>query len=105
MSIAPDEDGPNEDSDRQKQAMQTQLRKDVASWSAARSDETTRHTDEFRVPTPPPAPRRAAARAKATPPAAPEVKPVAQAKKPFSMSYDGVTTAEHIAYRISRGAR
>ena len=36
----------------------------------------------------------------------PAAKPdVAGAKKPFSMSYGGVSTAEHIAYRISRGAR
>lgn len=30
---------------------------------------------------------------------------VAIVKKPFSMSYDGTTTAEHVQYMIDRGAR
>ena len=104
MSNAPADDHPNRDADREAQSMHAQLRKDVASWSASRSDETTRSAEEFRVPVTAPAARRAS-RAKPAQPVAPEVAPVAAPKKPFSMSYDGVTTRQHIAYRISRGAR
>lgn len=105
MSSAPADNDPDRAIDRQKQSMHEQLRKDVASWSAGRSDEAARSAEEFRVPTPSPAARRAS-RAKSAPAdATPETKSVAAAKKPFSMSYDGVTTREHIAYRISRGAR
>jgi hypothetical protein len=32
-------------------------------------------------------------------------KPVTAVKKPFGMSYDGVTTAEHITDMINRGRR
>jgi hypothetical protein len=105
MSSAPGSDDPDRDADQQKQAMHAQLRKDVASWSAARSDETTRGAEEFRVPVAQPAARRATRAKPAAQPVVADVKPVAVTKKPFSMSYDGVTTREHIAYRISRGAR
>jgi len=90
----------DKDPDRSGKSMHEQLRKEAASWSSSRSDAAVRSADELRVPAIPPAVRRSG-KAKA----APEEKPVAVAKKPFSMSYDGVTTREHIAYRISRGAR
>jgi hypothetical protein len=38
-------------------------------------------------------------------PAAPEAAPLHVRNKPFSMSYGGVTNAEHIAIMIARGAR
>jgi hypothetical protein len=104
MSHTPADEVPDRDTDRQKQAMHDQLRKDVASWSATRSDEATRSVEEFRVTATPPTTRRAS-RAKSAPSAAPAVQPAAVVKKPFSMFYDGVTTKEHIAYRIARGAR
>ncbi|HEX3399289.1 MAG TPA: hypothetical protein VHT74_03070 [Acetobacteraceae bacterium] len=44
-------------------------------------------------------------RAKRAKPAAAEAKPAGTVKKPFSMSYDGVTEADYITYMISRGAR
>jgi hypothetical protein len=34
-----------------------------------------------------------------------KVAEVSGAKKPFSMSYDGVTQADYITYMITRGAR
>ena len=104
MSHTPADEVPDRDTDRQKQAMHDQLRADVASWSATRSNEATRSVEEFRVTATPPATRRAS-RAKSAASAAPEAKTVAAVKKPFSMFYDGVTTKEHIAYRIARGAR
>ena len=100
MSGAPADKG----SDRNPDSMHEQLRKEAASWSSGRSDETARSAEEFRVPATVPAVRRVS-KAKAVPSAVPEAKPAVAAKKPFSMSYDGVTTREHIAYRISRGAR
>jgi hypothetical protein len=87
------------------ESMHDQLRKDVRSWSAARTEESSRAAEEFRVPIAQPAKPTTSVRTKPAAPATAEVKPTAKTKRPFSMSYDGVTTAEHIAYRISRGAR
>ena len=83
--------------------MKQQLREDVASWSAARSEGSLRQTEEFSVPVAKPSPSQPVRRAKA--PAAPAIKPAAGTKKPFSMSYDGTTTADHITHMIARGAR
>jgi hypothetical protein len=92
--------------DRQAVAMKDQLRKDVASWSAARSGASARQADEFNVPVVPvvrqlsPQPAKRVRRAK---PILAEAKPVL--KKPFSMAYDGVTQADYITYMIARGTR
>ena len=109
MSNAPTNETvhPDDVPDRQADAMKDQLRRDVASWSAAKSGASVRQTEEFSVPvvqvarqtSPPPAKRVRRAR-----PATPEVKPSAE-KKPFSMSYDGVTQADYITYMIARGTR
>ncbi len=100
MSGAPADKTP----DRNPESMHEQLRKEAASWSAGRSDQASRSAEEFRVPATSPVARRAS-KAKSPQSVTPEAKPADAAKKPFSMSYDGVTTREHIAYRISRGAR
>ena len=48
----------------------------------------------------------AAKKAKRTKPAAASaVQPAGTPKKPFAMSFDGVTDAQHISYMIARGAR
>jgi hypothetical protein len=71
--------------------------------SATRGEEGSGPSQQVSPPATQPPASRVAARPKPAQPAVPEAKPAA--KKPFSMSYDGVTTREHIAYRISRGAR
>jgi hypothetical protein len=104
---ASETDRPDDEPDRQADAMKDQLRKDVASWSAARSGASTRQADEFNVPVvqavrqPSLQPAKRVRRAK---PIAPEAKPLAL-KKPFSMSYDGVTQEDYITYMIARGTR
>jgi hypothetical protein len=88
--------------DRQADAMKDQLRKDVASWSAARSGE---NSDAIARTTPPAAkpPAVRATRQKAKP--VEPVSPVLTEKKPFRMSYDGTTDRDYIAQRIKLGAR
>ncbi len=85
-------------------AMKDQLRGDVASWMAARSEAAGQGAVERTVPVvrPPvskPARVRQAKRAAAATDSG-EVK-----KKPFGMSYDGMSQADYISYMISRGAR
>jgi hypothetical protein len=96
-----DDEGAQE-ADRQADAMKAQLRKDVDSWSKARGEPSTALIAEAdtSVARKPPAskPKKAA-----TPKAAPTE--VAISKKPFSMSYGGVTAAEYIQYMIDRGLR
>jgi hypothetical protein len=109
MSIAPtpteEADHPDDEPDRQADAMKDQLRKDVASWSAARSGTSARESAELSVPVvrqPAPQPAKRVRRARAVPP---EAKSDSVQKKPFSMSYDGVTQADYITYMIARGTR
>jgi hypothetical protein len=108
MSPAPDNDEsiPDEEADRRADAMKDQLRKDVASWSAARSEGSVRQAEEFSVPLAKPSPPQPATRANRPKPVSRDAsKPGSGPKKPFSMSYDGVTEAEYITYMIARGAR
>ena len=107
MSIAStnDPDPPDGEAERQADAMKDQLRKDVASWSAERSGALARQVAELGSPVAnQPAPRRAK-RAKRERLASPEVKSTSATKKPFGMSYDGVTEADYVSYMIARGAR
>jgi hypothetical protein len=107
MSTPPDNDTtqPHSNADSQADAMKDQLRKDVASWSATRSGESARQAIEFSVPaviqpSPPPVKR-----VRRPVPVPSGVKPDFARKKPFGMSYDGVTAADNITYMIARGAR
>jgi hypothetical protein len=113
MNNAPANDETDEDREAGKQAdaMKVQLRKDVASWSAARSATYSRDTADASVPVPPvpvppePPAAKPATRAKRMKPAAIDAaKPADTARKPFRMSYDGVTEADYISYIIERGA-
>lgn len=97
---------PDGEADRQADAMKDQLRKDVASWSAARSGESPGLATRATAPVAKQASSPAAARAtrqKAKP--AEAVKSVSAEKKPFKMSYDGTTDRDYIAQRIKLGAR
>jgi hypothetical protein len=108
MSLAPADDGadPDQDNGKQADAMKDRLRKDVASWSAARSATYSREAADASVPVPAqPAAPQPATRAKRRKPAGPDTaKPADAVKKPFRMSYDGVTEADYISYIIERGA-
>ena len=107
MSTAPySQDGDLEQgADRQADAMKAQLRKDVASWSKARNE-----TPEQLIVAPSAQPARSpsllsAAKPKKSKRAASAVQTAPLSAKPFSMSYDGGTTADYIQYMIDRGAR
>jgi hypothetical protein len=107
MNMTPfnDQAEPDHEIDGKAKAMKDQLRKDVASWSAARPEESARQTADFSVPAPKQPSLQPAPKTKRSKPAAPDLKPAPARNKPFSMSYGGVTNAEHIANMIARGAR
>jgi hypothetical protein len=100
-------DHPDHEPDRQADAMKDQLRKDVALWSAARSGASVHKANEFNVPgaqvvrQPSQGPAKRVRRAK---PILREAKP-STLRKPFGMSYDGVTQTDYIAYMLARGTR
>jgi len=107
MTTAPySQDGDLEPgSDRLADAMKAQLRKDVASWSKARSE-----TPELLIVEPSAQPARqpsllSAAKPRKLKRAASAVQTVPVSTKPFRMSYDGGSTADYIQYMIDRGAR
>lgn len=100
MSVVPTQEPTGADDNDNDNAMKAALQSDAAAWSAARNETTAVAVAEFSVPvtkrpTPARKPRTAVAAAK----------PVVVVKKPFSMAYDGVSTAEHIQYMIDHGAR
>jgi hypothetical protein len=109
MSQAPtrETDHPDNEPDWQADAMKDHLRKDIALWSAARSGASVRKADEFSVPVAQvvrqPS-QRPAKRVRRANPILPEAKP-STLRKPFSMSYDGATQIDYIAYMLARGTR
>ena len=107
MSTTPANDQDNQDREaaNEQKAMNDQLRKDVASWSAARPEDAARQAADFNAPAPKQAAPQPAAKAKRSKAVVPEAKAAPARNKPFSMSYGGVTNAEHIANMIARGAR
>ncbi|MGA3400063.1 MAG: hypothetical protein ABSC95_12660 [Acetobacteraceae bacterium] len=106
MAHGNNETDPDGEAGKQADAMKDRLRKDVASWSAARSATHSREAADSSLPPPPPSPAaQPTARAKRAKPVAPTAgKPAVVARKPFRMSYDGVTEADYISYIIERGA-
>jgi hypothetical protein len=88
---------PASESDRRDDAMNDQLRRDVASWSAARTGDKF---DEMAKQIPP-ASRVAKTRTRRVV----EPAPVPVEKKPFKMSYDGMTDRDFMAHRLKLGAR
>jgi len=95
------ENGPSHDS----QAMTDRLRGDVASWKAARSESAMRPSAELAVPVARPPAQKQESRAKQAKSAPAPSRSDDAKKKPFGMSYDGMSQADYISYRISRGAR
>jgi len=84
-------------------AMNDQLRGDVTSWRAARSEAVAVASAELAGPAARvPMPKSVARRKHAKPVGA---QPATDKKKPFGMSYDGMSQADYISYMISRGAR
>lgn len=106
MSIEPanEPDQPEIDPDGRSDAMKDQLRSDVTSWMTARSEAAVRPSTEPRAPVATPPTPKAASRAKQAKAAAASQSAVVK-KKPFGMSYDGMSQADYITYMISRGAR
>ncbi len=108
MNMPPDENQTNADQEtgKQAEAMKDRLRKDVASWSAARSATYSRDAAETTLAVPAqPAEAPPAARPKRRKAVTPEAgKPADAPGKPFRMSYDGVSEADYISYIIQRGA-
>lgn len=113
MGMPPDSN-PNSDPDAnsddvereiaaQANAMKDQLRKDVASWSKARHDDTGGIPAGPAAPAVKPVSTKPTAR---TPRAAPAAaKPAVASGKPFRMSYSGSSTADYIKYMRDRGAK
>jgi hypothetical protein len=97
---------PERQADKEADEMKDQLRKEVAVWNAERNDSSARQVAESGMTAAArtaPQPAKKAKRAK--PAVASVVQPTGTAKKPFAMSFDGVTDAQHISYMIARGAR
>ena len=83
-------------------AMKAQLRKDVASWAAARAGAAGETPDMATRAAPKPQPARVA-KQKPTPPPVTVTAPTEG--KPFRMSYDGTSVRDYIAHRVKLGAR
>ena len=107
MSTVPEgqDNQPNRDADARADAMKAQLRKDVESWSRARNEASPRDAVEPSAPAVRPASPKPATRARTPKRAPPAAVPAGAKSKPFSMSYDGSTSAEYIQYMIDRGAK
>jgi hypothetical protein len=108
MSTLPPDQPDNSDADDNSRsgAMNDQLRSDVASWRAARSESTAREPADFNVVPPVSATApRPTVRAKRAKLASATAQSEPDKKKPFGMSYDGMSQADYISYMISRGAR
>jgi hypothetical protein len=89
--------------DSRSEAMKDQLRNDVSSWKAARTEEMNRGV-AVSAPVAKPTAHKPVARTRTAKPAV-AITPVEAKKKPFGMSYDGMSQADYITYMISRGAR
>jgi hypothetical protein len=99
------DDSAEREAEKQSDAMKTQLRKDVASWSEARGETSLRPADMAITSVAKPAPPQPVVRTKKAKPAQPAIAPTQARTKPFSMSYDGGSMADYIQYMIDRGAR
>jgi hypothetical protein len=107
MSTVPEgqDDQPEHDADARADAMKAQLRKDVESWSRARNETSPRDAVGASAPVVRPASPKPPPRARTPKRVAPASVPAGTKSKPYSMSYDGGTTAEYIQYMIDRGAK
>ncbi len=84
-------------------AMNDRLRKEVSSWREGRSDGTSRQATELSVAvTKHIVPPTNAKMKRAKPVAEPEKPAVPEAKKPFGMSYDGMSRGDYVKYMAAR---
>ncbi len=100
-------DDTGDDISREAGRFADKLQKDVRIWSANEDQAADRHEDAAQALAAKQikaAADGAKKRAAAKPKVAAE-KPVARKPGPFSMSYDGQTTAQHLAARRALGAR
>ena len=107
MSIGSDigEDGEDHETDGQAVIMEDKLRKDVTHWSGERKEQLNEKATEAKqsvVKRPSPQP---AGGSKGPIASRRADQPATARSKPFSMSYDGMTEAQYIQYRLDRGAR
>jgi hypothetical protein len=91
------------EADAQADAIKERLLKDVESWSKDRSERSGRG-DDSGVRSRASSASAPAARTRKSSVAAPAAK-AGQPKKPFSMSYGGVTTTEYIRQNLVRRSR
>jgi hypothetical protein len=102
-----DGDEGQREADRQTDAMKAQLRKDVDSWSKARNETSTALVAEAAAPVAkkPPASSTPTTKAKKTASPKPGASETGVSKRPFSMSYGGLSAADYIQYMLDRGLR
>jgi hypothetical protein len=106
MATAPqgEDDHGQREADAQADAMKERLLKDVESWSKARS-ERSGQADGSGMRLGARSPSAPVARTRKSSVDAPTVKAGNPAKKPFSMSYGGVTTTEYVRQNLVRRER
>jgi len=93
------------DADTRSEALNDKLRNDASSWMAARSDSNPRESAERSIAVVRAPAAKPTTRARHTKAAPAATQPADVKKKPFGMSYDGMSQADYITYMISRGAR
>lgn len=99
-------DEPHGASDQDAAAMNDRLRKEVSSWREGRSDGASREATDLSVAVARPiVPPTTAKMRRAKPVEAPAAPAEAQAKKPFGMSYDGMSRSDYVKYMAARRAR
>jgi hypothetical protein len=99
------EDPSQDEPDTAADALNDQLRKDVASWREGRADGSSRQATELSVSVTRSIVPPTTAKMKRAKPAPADARPASSKKKPFGMSYDGTSRADYIKLMISRGAR
>ena len=107
MSVGPDTEKGDENSEaaRQAAAVQDRLSQDVAAWYGDRKESRAEHAAE---PSRPVVERRSTqppGMAKEPNASAPTTKPAGVRSKPFSMSYGGLTEAKYIQSMLDRRSR
>jgi hypothetical protein len=96
---------PQTASSNQSNGMISDLRDDAASKTAPQSETLTLKSKVSSVPIARTSPQRSASGESQPEIAHAEVESIVVKAKPFGMSYDGMSQADYIAYRISLGAR
>ena len=91
--------------DRQAVSMEDKLRQDATHWSGERKEQLSKKAIEAKQSVVKRPSREPAGGSKGPIASRRAIKPAAARSKPFSMSYDGMTEAQYIQYRLDRGAR